>query len=155
MLKRTWVAKPAAMRLGCKLVLLMLSTAVGFADSVRIFGPQTYTKKSGTVYSITVFAAPDPWPEHILEIYNGGLEGELAPSNSVIITLNGRKLRQRLVSKNGHFRRSKVPLLPINDLIVELGGNEGAAVTVQILSGVDTDAAEAGSGRPLSQLQEN
>ena len=79
MLKRTWVTKPAAMRLGCKLVLLMLITAVGFADGLRIFGPQTYTKKSGIVYSITIFAALDPWPEYVQEIYNGGLEGELVP----------------------------------------------------------------------------
>jgi hypothetical protein len=122
-------------------LILALSASHLSAGTFIAFGPESYTRGSGTPVTVTnSFTVLNPNAEYTLQINNGGLiDGELKLVSSSIFTLNGvQVVGPSEFNQNVPVVEKPVSLASNNKLSVELRRKPGGGVTVQIV-GVDND----------------
>lgn len=109
------------------------------AGTFAAFGPQNYTRDSGSPVTVTHgFAVINPSVSYTLQIYNGGLEdGAFEKVSSSVISLNG----VQIVGPNEFNQMVTLIEKPItlaadNQLSVELRGKPGGGIAIRII-GVD------------------
>lgn len=124
---------------------LNLSISIAFAGEVTVYGPESFTRSSGTSSpELRSFIGDYPETEYTLRIYNGGMEdnqetGELVSSSTVV--LNGNPLAGQS-NFNQTTTQLEIPVFLLsgqnNLLEVELFGKPGGLMTVEIV-GVDNE----------------
>jgi len=122
--------------------LISLFTMPALSATTRVFGPQNFTRSTGSpVIETATFAITDTMATYTLYLYNGGMDnhnqtGELVSSS--IITINGAEVfgsnefNQDVASLN-----KIVTLQAENILTVELRGKPGGVVTFEIIGESD------------------
>lgn len=138
-------------------LILILSLFPGFtvrAEDVSIYGPEQFTRSTGTPVEIQkIVAVTNPSASYRLYIVNGGLQdntqlGEFVSSSTIY--WNGS-----LVAGAANFNQQTPTLtLPVaaqltNTLTVELHGKPGGSITVQLLRGNQAPIANAGADQTL------
>jgi hypothetical protein len=112
-----------------------------FAGDFTVFGPQNYTRGSGSPETVVYnFSVLNPNTEYTLKIYNGGLEDdqfELVSSSEFF--LNGVEIvSPSEFNQNVNYLEKQVSVNTANQLSVELRGKPGGGLTVEIV-GLDND----------------
>ncbi|MBZ5629818.1 MAG: VCBS repeat-containing protein [Acidobacteriia bacterium] len=118
-------------------VLMALFPSLAHAGTWVAFGPQTFVRGSGAPTQVTAsFSVLNPNAVYVLQINNGGLNGEFARSTGVI-TLNGNRILGPLELN---------PLIPVlvwpirllanNQLGIQLQGVTGSGISLKVI-GVD------------------
>ncbi|MGH7831720.1 MAG: hypothetical protein ACREP8_16260, partial [Candidatus Binatia bacterium] len=121
-------------------VLISLPSAA-FSGNFVAFGPQSYTRGSGSPVTVTnSFAVLNPNTTYTLKIYNSGLtDGEFEKVSSSVISLNGVQIAgPNEFNQKVALIEKPVVLAANNQLSVELRGKPGGGITLQII-GVDND----------------
>jgi RHS repeat-associated protein len=122
-------------------IFLVGGAASANAGTFTVFGPQNYTRSTGTPVTVTSnFSVLNPNTQYTLKVFNGGLQDtqtELVSSG--FVTVNGIQLvgpsnfNQNVVEVD-----VPVTLLASNTLDVQVRGQPGGLLTVEIV-GVDND----------------
>jgi hypothetical protein len=115
------------------------------------FGPQTFVRGSGAPTQVTAsFSVLNPNTLYILQVYNGGVKGEV-PRSIGVITLNGIKILGPLEINPliGEFAWP-IRLQPNDQLGVELSGKEGSGIAVEVIGVDNTPPAIAATISPPS-----
>jgi len=118
------------------LVCLLLGQAYGI--SFKAYGPQTFLRSKGAPWAQSVqFSVKYPNTQYTLVVVNGG--NGYRDVEKAVIWLNGQVvLRERDFDDHRRAVSKPVTLQSSNQLSVELRGEPGGAITVEIL-GVDND----------------
>jgi len=122
------------------MALIMACTSVSFAGTFVAFGPENFVRATGKPLPVTThFTILNPNTAFTLRLDNGGLHGTLGRVSSAVITLNGVEVARPSDFNQKVARIEKpVKLALRNDLVVELRGQPGGGITVQVI-GVDND----------------
>jgi uncharacterized repeat protein (TIGR01451 family) len=120
----------------CAALLIISGAVTSAADTVVVFGPQTYRRSAGSPVTVrsTFSTQINPSASYFLRI-------ERAPGASADISLNG-KVIVRASEFNGDVTSIERPitLLPSNEVAVRLVGKPGSTVIVRIVAVRDTPA---------------
>ncbi|HKT70867.1 MAG TPA: Ig-like domain-containing protein, partial [Terriglobales bacterium] len=118
------------------LVCLLLGQAYGI--SFKAYGPQTFMRSKDAPWAQSVqFSVKYPNTQYTLVVVNGA--NPYRPVEAAVIRLNGQVvLRERDFDDHRRAISKPVALQSSNQLSVELRGEPGGAITVEIL-GVDND----------------
>jgi RHS repeat-associated protein len=111
------------------------------AGTFFAFGPEdfrpTYGSKKATIYT-RGFATPDPSGRYTLRVINGGANGQFGRVSSCGVVFNGAiVVKPSEVNQNVAAVTKQVALRASNTLQIQVAGNAGSGVTLQI-EGADT-----------------
>ncbi|EFK06099.1 RHS repeat-associated core domain protein [delta proteobacterium NaphS2] len=132
-------------------IFLATFSGVSLADSVTIFGPNTYTRSNGQsdLYEQTFNALPE---EGVLRIKNGEPDNKGKNKHGVtsaVIILNGAKIFSPSDFKKKIYElEASVNLAAENTLGVELGGKPGTFLSVEIVQEIATPVIPVFSAEP-------
>lgn len=115
-------------------LLSVLLPLPAVAETV-VFGPETYTRGTGSPQSVTTpFAILDSGATYTLEVVNGGDQGELERVSSAVILLNGVEVVGPR-DFNQQVERIERAIAPetLNELTVEVRSKPGSGFVLRIL----------------------
>jgi hypothetical protein len=143
MLNRTSLCSHSFLSVSLFLIclLVLFSPLEVFAGNFTVFGPQNYTRGSGSPEPVVFnFSVLNPETEYTLKITNGGLEDdqfELVSSSEFL--LNGVEIvGPNEFNQNVSYIEKPITVNTANQFSVELRGKPGGGLTVEIV-GLDND----------------
>jgi hypothetical protein len=130
------------LRSAAAIVLVALAFAgAALAGTFFAFGPEDFRPTGGskraTIYNRS-FSTPDPSGSYTLKVINGGTNGQFGRVSSCGVVLNGALVvKPSQVNQNVATITRTVTLRSSNTLQIQVAGNAGSGVTLQI-EGTDT-----------------
>lgn len=129
-------------------LVLALFAPFSHASTVTVFGPETFERGKGKPVTETrSFAVSNPRADALLRI-------EVNRVSSAVITINGVQVfGPSDFNQNVTFLESAVALLAENELAVELRGNPGGTLTVEITTSgppISIEITSPGGGTTVS-----
>lgn len=130
--------RPALAVLPSLAFLLTLIPLAASAGTWAAFGPEVFVRSAAKPTAETrTFSVLNPDAVYILQVERGS--GGAPPQSALEITLNGVRVQLGPVSSSLPVAGWPVRLRATNQLVIELRGQPGESITVNII-GVDTDA---------------
>jgi RHS repeat-associated protein len=122
-------------------IFLICGAASANARTFTVFGPQNYTRGTGSPVTVTSnFSVPNPNTQYTLKAFNGGLQdNQTELVSSGFVNVNGVEvIASRNFNQNVAEVDVPITLQAINTIDVQLRGKPGGVLTVEIV-GVDND----------------